>query len=58
MEIVHIKKNTFEKNQNFFLLLIPLIVFVLTLAVLLTFLRGADYISRNKTVAGESTTSP
>jgi hypothetical protein len=54
MDILHIKKNNFDKHENVVLLLVPLVVFLVTLATLLAIFNSPLFRQRSS-VAGQKT---
>ena len=55
MDILHVNKNTLDRHENLFLLLIPIVTFLVTLATLASILHTTNIFSRGKTVAGQKT---
>lgn len=55
MDVLHLKKNTFDRHENLFLLLIPIVTFLVTLATLASILHTTTIFSEGKTVAGQKT---
>lgn len=55
MDFLHINKNTFDRHENLLLLLLPVVVFLITLATLLSLLNNRHFFSKDKTVAGQKT---
>lgn len=48
-ETVHLLKNRFNRNSNLFLLLIPIVVFVLVLAIFITKVSKPTVLGENAT---------